>query len=47
MSRRKSIASCNDKIPVSSSSSNVEDHESLCADQEQRLEAHASTHDTE
>ena len=34
MPRRKSIASCNDRITVSSSSSGVENHESLSDDQE-------------
>jgi len=39
MPRRKFIAHCEDKITASSSSSDVDDHESLDANQEQTLKA--------
>jgi hypothetical protein len=45
MSRGKSITRWEDIIAASSSRSDVDDHESLGADQEQALEAHTSTHD--
>ena len=46
MPREKSIACREDKITTSSSSSDVDDHKSLDADQDYAHKAKPSTHDT-
>jgi hypothetical protein len=45
MPREKSIALCEHRIIANSSSIDNDNQESLGADQEDALEAHASTHD--